>query len=209
MMRILIAEDDLVSRKMLEATLNRWGYDIVITSDGESAWRILQQPDAPRLAILDWMMPGLDGVDVCRNVRARPGADPTYIILLTAKGNKADIVDGLLAGADDYVIKPFDRDELRARVQAGVRIVELQSALAERVRQLEDAVARVKTLQGLLPICSYCKRVRNDGDYWQQVESYVSDHSDARFSHGICPDCYENVVRPQLKTLGTPDRKTG
>ena len=209
MMRILIAEDDLVSRKMLEATLNRWGYDIVITSDGEAAWRVLQQPDAPRLAILDWMMPGLDGVDVCRNVRARQGADPTYIILLTAKGNKADIVDGLQAGADDYVVKPFDRDELRARVQAGVRIVALQTALAERVRQLEDAVARVKTLQGLLPICSYCKRVRNDGDYWQQVESYVSDHSDARFSHGICPDCYENVVRPQLKTLGTPDRKIG
>ncbi len=209
MMRILIAEDDLVSRKMLEATLNRWGYDIVITSDGEAAWNILKAPDAPSLAILDWMMPGLDGVDVCRNVRARPGADPTYIILLTAKGNKADIVDGLQAGADDYVVKPFDRDELRARVQAGVRIVELQTALAERVRQLEDAVARVKTLQGLLPICSYCKRVRNDGDYWQQVESYVSDHTDARFSHGICPDCYENVVRPQLKTLGTPDRKIG
>ena len=209
MMRLLIAEDDLVSRKMLEATLARWGYDVVITSDGEAAWRALQQKDAPKLAVLDWMMPGLDGVDVCRNLRAVQTPEPTYVILLTAKGNKADIVSGLQAGADDYIVKPFDREELRARVQAGVRIVELQSSLAARVRELEEAIGRVKTLQGLLPICSYCKRVRNDGDYWQQVESYVSDHSDARFSHGICPDCYESVVRPQLQTLTPPDRKTG
>jgi DNA-binding response OmpR family regulator len=207
-MRILIAEDDLVSRKMLEATLARWGYELVITSDGEAAWQALQQADAPRIAILDWMMPGLDGVDVCRRVRARESGDPAYILLLTAKGNKADIVSGLEAGADDYIVKPFDREELRARLQAGIRIVTLQAALALRVRELEEAIGRVRTLQGLLPICSYCKRVRSDGDYWQQVESYVSDHSDARFSHGICPDCYETVVRPQLANLTPPpDRK--
>jgi phosphoserine phosphatase RsbU/P len=207
-MRILIAEDDLVSRKMLEATLARWGYEVVITGDGEEAWNVLQGPEPPRIAVLDWMMPGLDGVDVCRRVRARESGDPTYIILLTAKGNKADIVAGLGAGADDYVIKPFDREELKARLQAGIRIVSLQTALSLRVRELEEAVGRIRTLQGLLPICSYCKRVRNDGDYWQQVESYISDHSDARFSHGICPDCYENVIRPQLATL-TPGRKSG
>jgi len=206
-MRILIAEDDLVSRKMLDATLARWGYEVVITCDGEAAWQALQQADAPRIAILDWMMPGLDGVDVCRRVRARESGDPAYILLLTAKGNKADIVSGLEAGADDYIVKPFDREELRARLQAGIRIVTLQAALALRVRELEEAIGRVRTLQGLLPICSYCKRVRNDGDYWQQVESYVSDHSDARFSHGICPDCYESVVRPQLESLTPPDRK--
>lgn len=208
-MRILIAEDDLVSRKMLEATLARWGYEVVITSDGEAAWEALQQPDAPGIAILDWMMPGLDGVEVCRRLRARQRGDATYVILLTAKGNTADVVSGLQAGADDYVVKPFDREELRARLQAGIRIVTLQIALGLRVRELEEAMARVKTLQGLLPICSYCKRVRNDGDYWQQVEGYISDHSDARFSHGICPDCYESVVRPQLESLNTSDRKTG
>jgi DNA-binding response OmpR family regulator len=206
-MRILIAEDDLVSRKMLEATLTRWGYEVIITSDGQAAWEALQKQDAPGIAILDWMMPGLDGVDVCRRVRARESGDPVYILLLTAKGNKADIVSGLEAGADDYIVKPFDREELRARLQAGIRIVTLQEALALRVRELQEALGRVRTLQGLLPICSYCKRVRNDGDYWQQVESYVSDHSDARFSHGICPDCYESVVRPQLANLPTPGRK--
>jgi len=208
-MRVLIAEDDLVSRRMLEATLIRWGYEVVVTSDGEAAWQALQDKSAPRLAILDWMMPGLDGIDVCRNVRTMPTSEPSYIILLTAKGNKTDIVSGLQAGADDYIVKPFDREELRARVQAGVRILTLQASLAARVRELEEALGRVKTLQGLLPICSYCKRVRNDGDYWQQVESYVSDHSDARFSHGICPDCYDSVVRPQLETLNPGDRKAG
>ena len=208
-MRILIAEDDLVSRKMLEATLSRWGYELVVTQDGAAAWAALQGQDAPRLAILDWMMPGMDGVDVCRNVRTLPTQEPPYVILLTAKGSKADVVSGLQAGADDYIVKPFDREELRARVHAGVRILTLQASLAARVRELEIAIGRVKTLQGLLPICSYCKRVRNDGDYWQQVESYISDHSDARFSHGICPDCYESVVRPQLETLGTGERKAG
>jgi DNA-binding response OmpR family regulator len=208
-MRILIAEDDLVSRRMLEATLIRWGYEVLVTSDGEAAWRALRDQDAPRMAILDWMMPGLDGIDVCRKVRSLPASAPPYVILLTAKGSKTDIVSGLQAGADDYIVKPFDREELQARVQAGVRILSLQASLAARVRELEEALARVKTLQGLLPICSYCKRVRNDGDYWQQVESYISDHSDARFSHGICPDCYQTVVRPQLETLNTGERKAG
>ena len=207
-MRILIAEDDLVSRKMLEATLTRWGYEVLVTCDGQSALQALTGPDAPRVAILDWMMPSLDGVDVCRKVREGSVAQPPYVILLTAKGNKEDIVSGLEAGADDYIIKPFDREELRARLQAGLRIITLQNQLAARVRELEEAIARIRTLQGLLPICSYCKRVRNDGDYWQQVESYISDHSDARFSHGICPDCYESVVRPQLQNL-TGERKAG
>jgi phosphoserine phosphatase RsbU/P len=206
-MRILIAEDDLVSRKMLEATLNRWGYEVVITSDGASAWNALASEDAPRIAILDWMMPNLDGVDVIRRIRKRDTGEPPYILLLTAKGNKEDIVSGLEAGADDYVVKPFDREELRARLQAGLRIVNLQTQLASRVRELEEAIARIRTLQGLLPICSYCKRVRNDGDYWQQVESYIADHSDARFSHGICPDCFESVVRPQLQNLS--EKKAG
>jgi DNA-binding response OmpR family regulator len=206
-MRVLIAEDDLVSRKMLEATLTRWGYEVVITCDGESAWKALAAEDAPRIAILDWMMPNLDGVDVIRRIRERVHGEPPYVLLLTAKGNKEDIASGLEAGADDYVIKPFDREELRARLQAGIRILNLQAQLQARVHELEEAIARVRTLQGLLPICSYCKRVRNDGDYWQQVESYIADHSDARFSHGICPDCFESVVRPQLQTLS--DRKAG
>jgi sigma-B regulation protein RsbU (phosphoserine phosphatase) len=147
------------------------------------------------------MMPGLNGLQICRKIRRIPTSTPPYLILLTAKGRREDIVTGLQAGANDYVTKPFDREELRARVQVGVRIVELQHSLADRVRALEEALARVKQLQGLLPICSYCKKIRDDQNYWQQVENYISQHSEAQFSHSICPDCYESLVRPELDQL--------
>jgi DNA-binding response OmpR family regulator len=197
-MRILIAEDDEVSRSILQLTLTACGHEIITTKDGAQAWTILQRDDTPRLAILDWMMPGMDGLEVCRLVRQSPSATPTYIILLTANSRKSDIVEGLIAGANDYIIKPFDRDELRARVQVGATVVTLQQSLAERVIDLEKALAQVKQLQGILPICSYCRLVRDDQNYWQQVDSYISEHSEVKFSHGICPDCYEIVLKTQL-----------
>ncbi len=203
-MNILIAEDDAVSRRLLEATLARWGYGVVATCDGAQAWDILQRPDAPRLAILDGMMPGLDGVEVCRRVRARGDAQPAYLILLSARQETSDLVMGLYAGADDYITKPFQREELRARVLVGVRVLQLQEALAARVAELGEALARVKQLQGLVPICSYCKKIRDDNNYWQQVEAYLGEHAAARFSHGICPDCWEHVVRPQVSQLAAP-----
>jgi DNA-binding response OmpR family regulator len=123
-MRVLIAEDDPISRRLLEATLERWGYEVLVTADGAEAWQALQRPYAPPLAILDWMMPGLDGVEVCRKVRAGGSPTPPYLILLTAKGRREDAVAGLEAGADDYVTKPFDRKELRARVRVGARLIE-------------------------------------------------------------------------------------
>lgn len=200
-MRILIAEDDLVSCRILESTLAGWGYEVVVTRSGAEAWQALQQENAPRLAILDWVMPGIDGVEVCRRVRQIETSTPTYLVLLTAKGSKQNIVEGLSGGANDYITKPFNRDELRARVKVGVAVVELQQALAERVAELEAAMAHVKLLQGILPICSYCKHVRDDQNYWQNVETYVTNHSEAKFSHSICPDCYESVVKPQMDAL--------
>jgi DNA-binding response OmpR family regulator len=200
-MRILIAEDNATSRRALEANLVGWGFDVVSTEDGEQAWSVLQQPDAPKLAILDWMMPGQDGVEVCRRARTIESTEPPYLILLTARGSQGDIVAGLEGGADDYLTKPVDRAELRARLQAGQRVVNLQSSLATRVRELEAALAKVKRLQGLLPICSYCKKVRSDENYWQQVDAYITEHSDLRLSHGICPDCFETVMREELSHL--------
>ena len=202
-MRILIAEDDRMSRHLLERTLVTWGHEVVVARDGLQAWEILQDVDCPHLAILDWMMPGVDGVELCRRVRKASTATPVYIILLTAKGAKSDIVEGLVAGANDYITKPFDRAELQARVQVGVTVVELQQKLAARVIELEEALAHVKVLQGILPICSYCKHVRNDENYWQSVECYISEHSDAKFSHSICPNCYETVLKPQLQKMQT------
>ncbi len=206
-MNVLIAEDDPVSRRLLEATLTRWGYQVVVTVDGRDAWDKLQQPGAPQLAILDWMMPGMDGVQVCRNLRGLKETEGVYIILLTAKGEKSDIVAGLDAGANDYVTKPFDREELRARLRVGVRVLELQESLAQRVRELQAALQHVRQLQGILPICCYCKKIRNDQNYWQQVEAYISTHSDARFSHGICPDCWESRVMPELQQAGAQVEK--
>ncbi len=200
-MRLLIAEDDRISRRMLEATLTKWGYEVMVTCDGRAALKVLAGENAPKLAILDWMMPEMDGVEVCRKVRAAQISEPTYILLLTAKGSKADIVTGLESGADDYLAKPFDRNELRARLRVGVRMVQMQTNLAERIRQLEDALSRVKQLQGLVPICSYCKKVRDDQNYWQQVDAYMSAHTEARFSHSICPTCMDTVVRQELESL--------
>ncbi|MGH9404019.1 MAG: response regulator transcription factor [Terriglobia bacterium] len=203
-MKLLIAEDDPVSRRMLDAMCRSWGYEVTAVSDGQAALEVLLGDDAPSLIILDWMMPEIDGLEVLKQVRARCPEKPSYIILLTARAKKDDIIRALDAEADDYVIKPFDYHELRARIQVGARVVRLQTALAERVTELEKALTRVKSLQGLLPMCSYCKRIRNDRNYWQQVESYIAERSEAEFTHGVCPHCYETIVKPELDLLREP-----
>ena len=128
-MKILIAEDDSVSRRMLTSLLSRSGYEVVAVEDGVKAWEILQAEDAPRLALLDWMMPGMDGVGVCRQARKQVGRPYAYLILLTAKGGKVDVIEGLESGADDYLTKPYDAQELKARMRVGLRILELEDNL--------------------------------------------------------------------------------
>ena len=192
-MQVLIAEDDRVTGEILARTLQRWDHQTTLVTDGSQAWSYLRDTTAPTLAILDWMMPEMDGPDVCRRVRdERPDAN-MYLLLVTAREGRADVVAGLDAGADDYIIKPFDPEELRARVSVGIRVLGLQQKLAERVSELQAALSNVKQLRGLLPICSYCKRIRGDDQYWMQVEGYIAEHSDAQFSHGICPSCYANI----------------
>jgi DNA-binding response OmpR family regulator len=203
-----MAEDDLISRRVLERTLEDWGHEVIVATDGLAAWEVLCHPDAPPLAILDWMMPGMDGPELCRRVRALNRQEPTYLILLTARTRKEDIAAGLEEGADDYVTKPFNRQELRARLRAGERIVGLQKGLAARVHELEAALSQVKQLHGLLPICMYCKKVRDDQNYWQQVESYVTANADVKFSHGICPPCWQNRVVPEMARAGIPMQAT-
>lgn len=198
-MKILIAEDDPVSRCFLEVALAKWNYEVTSTCSGDKAWEAFQR-ESPPIAILDWMMPGIDGAELCRRIRSLETALPPYLIMLTAKSEKGDVVAGLEAGADDYITKPFNRQELRARIEVGLRIGELQKSLAVRVAELETALSRVKQLQGLLPICSYCKKVRDDHNYWQQVDSYISKHSEVEFSHSICPTCYASVVVEQMKS---------
>ena len=195
-MQVLIAEDDRVTGEILARTLQRWNYTTTVVADGVQAWEHLRaaaDEAAPTLAILDWMMPEMDGPDVCRRVRVELPLANMYLLLVTARESRNDVIAGLDAGADDYVIKPFDPDELRARVAVGIRVLGLQQKLADRVAELQAALASNKQLRGLLPICSYCKRIRDDNQYWQQVEGYIAEHSDAQFSHGICPSCFERV----------------
>ncbi|HYK88630.1 MAG TPA: response regulator, partial [Acidobacteriota bacterium] len=136
-MKVLIAEDDVVFRRILEATLSKWGYEVISACDGMEAWRLLQSATAPRLVILDWMMPGMDGIEICRQVRSQTDKPYIYILLLSAKGHRGDMITGLDAGADDYITKPFDPMEMRGRLRAGQRIVELQEQLLAAREELQ------------------------------------------------------------------------
>ena len=200
-LQVLVADDDAVSRTIVGAMLKKAGYPVIYATDGEQAWRTLDSEDPPALALLDWEMPGLQGPEVVKRIRGKEMPRPTYVILLTSRHSSADIVEGLRAGADDYVTKPADEDELIARVSVGARVVQLQTALAERVRSLEEALANVKALQTLLPMCAYCKSIRNDQNYWEKVETYFTQHSNVSFTHSYCPNCYERFVRPELEAL--------
>ena len=195
--RVLVAEDHYVSRHLLERNLMNWGFTVVTAEDGEQALSILESDDAPSLAILDWMMPKMDGVEVCTRVREHANRPYIYLVLLTAKSQKDEIAAGLQAGVDDYVIKPFDPDELRARLTVGQRVVELERTLAHKVEALETALADVRKLKSLLPICMYCKSVRDDQDYWHAIDAYIHQETGTDFSHSICPACMAKLQAGQ------------
>ena len=182
----------------LEKTLSEWGFDVETVVDGQAAWDRLCGENPPRLCLIDWLMPGMEGPELCRRVREKFPEDYFYLIILSAQQGVDNLIEGLTAGADDYVTKPFIGRELRSRIAVGVRVLGLEEMLAKKVRQLETALEDVKQLRGLLPICSYCNKIRNDEDYWEQVDSYVGRHSDVEFSHSICPACYEKHVQPML-----------
>jgi len=179
-MRAIVADDDRMTATMLAAALRRHGFEVETVHDGARAWETLAGASEATLAVLDWMMPGLDGPEICRRIRADQALPPIYVILVTSRSDRHDVIAGLDAGADDYIVKPFDADELRARVHVG--------------RRMLDTLTRVIQLSGLLPICSYCKRIRSDSNYWEQVETYLAEHSNAVFSHGICPVCLEKAM---------------
>ena len=193
-MQILIADDDPISRRLAIHALAGCGADVAVVEDGQSAWMQIQERTQSTVLILDRMMPELDGVDLCRRARLLPSFPPLYILMVTSAAETADLTAGLDAGADDYVVKPFKAAELKARAQVGIRMVALQESMARRLAELEQALANVKQLRGLLPMCSYCKKIRVDDKYWQQLEGYLTDHSDAEFSHGICPECFPSVL---------------
>jgi CheY-like chemotaxis protein len=206
-MIVLVADDLDVNRKLLRSLLAADGHDVIEASNGTEALQILQGATGPIVGLIDWEMPEMEGIEVCRHARALESPPPIYLMLLTVRDSKQDIVAGLQAGANDYITKPFDKTELLARVGIGAQMVGLQRSLTQHIVELEGALKRVKQLSGLLPICSYCKKIRDDSNYWQQVESYVMHHSEAQFSHSICPSCYETIVKPEMARLGIQPKK--
>lgn len=190
--RVLLAEDEAVTRRLLERSLARFGYVVTSVGDGDEAWRVLNAPDAPALALVDWGLPGLDGLEICRRLRERQGATYTYAMLISARAGKDDLLEGFASGADDFLTKPVHMGELQARLRAGERIVEVERTLASRLEALEATAARLHDLKGPLPICMHCKRIRDESRQWERLESFFGAHLGIAFSHALCPDCLDS-----------------
>ncbi len=173
-MKVLIAEDDSVSSFVLAARVRKMGHEVLTAVNGIAAWEMYQH-EHPRLVITDWMMPEMNGIELCRRIRAVETRSYTYVILLTALSGRTSYLEGMDAGADDFVTKPLDVEGLQARLRVAERVVHLQ----QDVHQLE----------GLLPICSYCKKIRDKQDMWHPLENYVGEKTETEFSPTLCPDC--------------------
>ena len=182
-MRILIVEDDFDARDVLQVMLGLDGHEVVTAVDGEEGWDKFRRAPVS-VVISDWLMPETDGLELCRRIRSIETSRYCYVILLTALQGKSHYLEAMRAGADDFVSKPYDPDELRARLLVAERIVNLQD--------------RVKHLEGILPTCMYCKKIRDEANKWVHIEQYITQRTEASFSHGVCPECYNNVVRPEL-----------
>lgn len=183
-MKTLIAEDDAVAQRILRLTLEKFGHEVIVANDGQEAWETLICRSVP-VVVSDWMMPRLDGLELCKKIRTRRRQkEYTYFIMVTALTSREHYLQAMEVGVDDFLTKPLRQDELMLRFRVAERILGFMN-------QLRD-------LKRLLPICTYCKKVRDDKDYWHQIETYMSQYTSTDFSHGICPECYEKVVKPQL-----------
>ncbi len=186
-MKILVVDDDPIACAVLQGLVKALGHEFTVALNGEEAWEKFNA-EPHRLVISDWIMPGIDGLELCRRIRTR-GGDYTYFILLSTQTTSASNLDqATAAGVDDFLTKPARLAELKARLHVADRIL--------------NYATQVKQLELLIPICSYCKKVRDDKNYWNQIESYINSRTGSNFSHGVCPDCYKDVLVPQMKEIG-------
>jgi sigma-B regulation protein RsbU (phosphoserine phosphatase) len=246
-MKILTVDDEYVSRKKLEMAVQSLGYETLTASHGVEGLNVWEH-EKPRIVITDWLMPGIDGIELCKKIREAEKGQYTYIIMLTIKKGIQSVIDGIDAGADDFISKPFQKEELAARIKAGERILEIEGKLLtafndlteeieerkrteeelakqrdylmgtihelkqakktkrELISKLRNALSAVNQLSGLLPICSHCKKIRDDKGYWKNLEEYIAHRSGAQFSHSVCPKCM-NKYYPEVaeKTMQTGD----
>lgn len=188
-MKILIAEDELTTRMMVQVSLERWGYDVLDAKNGEEAVSLFDRGERPRIAILDWEMPGLDGIEVCERLKSEDTENPPYIIMLTARDNQKDIIEGFNAGADDYITKPFSSEELGARVRVAERLVRSQDMLANSVGELKAVLNQLEMLEGKIVVCEKCNKLETIEDgTWKDYLKLIAD-KDSRFVTAVCPDC--------------------
>lgn len=196
--RILIAEDHESARTALKNLLEWKGFSVTAVPNGEEALEVLSAEDAPSIALLDWEMPGMTGIELCKAVRSDPAGRYRYLIVITAREGEEGIIEAMAAGADDFIRKPFGIPEVVARIRNGQRMLKLERSLADRIVELEQALETGRQLKKLLPICAYCKSIRDDSDYWQEIEHYIHKHTGTDFSHGICPTCMEKVIKEEF-----------
>jgi CheY-like chemotaxis protein len=192
-LRVLVAEDHTATRYMLTSLLERHGYEVEAVGEGDRAVEIMMEQEGPTVALLDWMLPNRTGPEICRALRENPRHRFVYLIIVTARETVEDLAEAIDAGADDFVRKPYDPVEILARLRSGQRIVELEHRLSSRISECEEAIDNIRRLKRLLPICMYCKKVRDDSEYWQEIEHYIHAQTGTDFSHGICPGCMQEV----------------
>ena len=186
-MKVLAFEDDPVAQLVLESALKSLGHEVVLAADGEGAWAALEDR-ALRVVVCDWLLPRLNGLALCRRIRNKREDYVSFILLTQVEATDKNLEEAFAAGVDEFLTKPVDVRELKLRLHVAARILAFTSEL--------------RRLESFLPICTYCKKVRDDHKYWQEIETYVSARAGTRFSHGICPECYERVMVPQMKKLG-------
>jgi sigma-B regulation protein RsbU (phosphoserine phosphatase) len=195
-MKILIAEDDTLTLGLLTELIRKWDYETISVNNGDNAWENLKRDNEPIILLADWQIPGVHGDELCRMARTHLAAKPLHIILTTATQLTVESkVRALAAGADDYLMKPYDPRELQARLHVGERALDSQVKLRKRVIELEAALSEVKQVEGLLCICSDCKRIRDEQKQWQTIESYLAGRLDVTFTHGLCSKCMESRLK--------------
>jgi len=186
-MKVLAVEDEEGSRSILRRSLERLGHEVIEAGDGEEAWTAWLK-EKPRVVVSDWQMPTLDGLKLCKRLRAQQGQEYVYFILLTGRGDSGQNRKAAAeAGIDDFLTKPIDMSALWMRLRVAERILKY--------------TVQVHRLEEMMPMCSYCKKIRDDRNYWQQIESYINERTGTEISHSVCPDCYVQVVLPELDRL--------
>jgi CheY-like chemotaxis protein len=196
---VLLAEGNRVQSFILTRLLEDIGYKVDAVPDGRAAEGMLRRSSYSFL-IVDLVLPSTGGIELIRTLRGMNLPGYVFAILLTSRGSRGELIEGMEAGADDFLMKPVDAELLRVRLSAGERILRLERGLAERNRVLETALGEVKKLSGLLPICANCKKIRDDQGYWHQVENYIKEHSDADFTHALCPSCLSELY-PEIRRI--------